>query len=50
MEYRAEFLVQGITWTAIWGQGSLMLLMPSIPLAIGAPTAQGAVSEYEGRS
>lgn len=50
MEYRAEFLAQGVTWAVIWGQGSLMPSMLFIPLAVGAFTAQSAAGEHEGRN
>ncbi|PHP52799.1 ABC transporter permease [Actinomyces ruminis] len=50
LEYRAEFEAQGMTWLAVWGQGTLLTTMLAFPLLVGSLVAQIAVGEHSGRN
>ena len=48
--YRAEFDAQGVTWLAVWGQGTLIPTMLFLPLLVGALIAQSSTGEHQGRN
>lgn len=49
-EYRAEFEAQGVTWTALWAQSSMLPSMFFIPLTMASVVAQICGNEHEGRN
>lgn len=48
--YRSEFVGQGTTWSAVWGQATLLTSMVFLPLALAALAAQQAAGERAGRN
>ncbi|MDU0348484.1 ABC transporter permease [Actinomyces sp. MRS3W] len=49
-EFQSEFADQGMSWSAVWGQASLLTTMLAVPLLVGAVIAQMASAEHEGRN
>lgn len=48
--YQSEFESQHVTWTALWGQATMLPTMFFIPLAIAAAVAQTSAGEHQGRN
>lgn len=49
-EYQSEFVKQGVTWAAIWGQAILLPSMVFMPILVSAFAAQIESNEHHGRN
>ena len=50
ISYRRDFQLQGVTWTAVWGQAILLPSMVFMPILVAAFAAQIEANEHRGHN
>lgn len=50
LSYTEEFVEQGLTWSALWAQSTLLVSIIFLPLILAAASAQTGAQEHAGRN